>query len=303
MTGRIIFDEPPAEYYKRSLEVVSNSTLVIADSQSLAKYHYYVTQGKDEDTEAKAIGKAYHCALLEPDTFDARHMILPPDAPSRPSARLRNAKKPSASTLAAIDFWDEIIASGKQVLKREDYDTVRFMGDAVRKDPVCAGLVSGGRREVTLRWTEEVELEDGSIYHLQHKGRVDNWLDDMDIAVDPKSTISAHPEEFAKAVARYRMHQQHAQYCSGFQHCDRPLKAFIFLAQEKEPPYICKPYTVNPVFEERGFELRARAMRKVAGALRENRWPGYVTRNSRGEPTAIGELNPPAWALYDIESI
>lgn len=299
-TGRIIFDESPEDYYRRELHVVSNSTLKIADQQSLAHYHHYQTQApKDDDTPAKIVGKAYHAAILEPETFEQRFAVLPPGAPARPSARLRNAKKPSPSTLAAIDFWDELNASGKTVLPADDYDTVRAMADALRRDPVCAGLVTGGKREITLRWTEEVPMPDGSVDMLEHKARIDNWLDDMDIGVDPKSCLSAHPDAFARAATQMRYHQQHAQYCAGFSHCGRPLRAFVFLAQEKEPPYVAKPYTMNGMFEERGFELRLRAMQKVAGALRSGRWPGYVTRDARGNETPIGELNPPPWALID----
>jgi hypothetical protein len=302
-TGEILLDLPPQDYYRRELDVVSNSTLKIADQQSLAHYYHYCTAApEDDETPAKLFGKAYHSAILEPETFESRYMVLPPDAPRRPSRAQINAKKPSAATLDAIDFWASVTASGKTLLPADDFDTIRFMADALHRDPVCAGLVTGGRREVSLRWVEDVHMPDGSVFQLHHKGRVDNWLDDMDIAVDPKSCLSAHPDAFARAATTMRYHQQHAQYCSGFQHCGRPLKGFVFLAQEKEPPFVCKPYRMNPVFEERGYELRQRAMQKVASALRSGRWPGYVTRDERGNETPIGDLNPPAWALYDSET-
>lgn len=292
--NRIIYDERPEDYYRRELDVVSNTGLVIVETRSLLHYKYWVEHPEyDRDTAAKRFGKAYHCAILEPDQFHKRYTVLDEDAPNRPSLRQRNAAKPSPATVKAIAYWDTLMASGKLVMPAEDYDTALRMAEVFRADPIAGQLLRGSRREVTLRWTEDIVLPDGSTYPLKHKARVDIDIEDIAWAADPKTTMNAHPESFARDVFTMRMHMQHAQYCAGYAACGRPLKDFVFLPQEKTPPYVVQPYRIDAAAEERGFVLRERAQKKVAGALATGRWTGYRD--------GISELILPAFAHYDLE--
>ncbi len=68
---------------------------------------------------------------------------------------------------------------------------------------------------------------------------------------------------------------------------------FVFLAIESEPPYVCEPYRIDAAAEERGYQLRDRAMQKQAQCIADGTWPGY------SDGTTISSLTLPGWAFYD----
>ena len=67
-------------------------------------------RAKDDDTTALEFGRAIHCYILERDVFEQTYIVLPEDAPKRPTKRHVEAAKPSPSTLEAICWWEEFDA-------------------------------------------------------------------------------------------------------------------------------------------------------------------------------------------------
>jgi exodeoxyribonuclease VIII len=295
-TGRVIFDEPAEVYHRRALDEVSNSGMKVIDTRSPAHFAHWVADPEAGiETPALRFGKALHCAVLEPHVFDRDYCILPAGAPDRPTAAMLGAKNPSPSSLARQTWWSdwEAVHGGQTILTAADYDRIRGMADSAHRNPITAGLIAGGKREVTLRWVEFVDLPDGRVVPVQCKARVDNWLEELAMFVDVKSTADASPEAFGRSVASYRYHVQHCHYGEGAKACGIPLDHFAFLAIESEPPYVCEPYIIDPAAEERGYQLRDRAMQKQAQCLADGRWPGY------SDGTTINSLTLPGWAFYD----
>lgn len=282
-----IGQEPAESYYQRRLEVAHYSGLKIIASQTLAHYRHAVLNPKPDDagTEDQRFGKALHCALLEPDVFAARYIVLPGDAPDRPTAAMLNAKKNSESSLARIAWWEEWMgrSAGRITLSQADYDRAQFMGEAARQHPVAAALLNEGEREVTLRWTDE---ETG----LECCGRADIWHPDIAIAADPKTLASAHPRAWERSILAFDYHLQHVHYSEGFRAVGHPLKHFLFVLMERDPPYVVATRQISAQFEELGYRRWRRAMRMLAGAVAQNRWPAY------GDGIDVTE--PPAYAFY-----
>jgi hypothetical protein len=293
--GVILFDEPAEAYHARALHVVNNSGMKVIDTRSPAHFRYWVEEpDAQRETPALRFGKALHSAILEPDLFARTYCVLPGDAPDRPTRAMLEAKgKRSPNSEARIAWWGQWDADhpGSIVLTASDYDRVQGMAASARRHPIASAMIDGGRREVTLRWAESVVLDDGAAVELECKARVDLWQDAMRFFMDLKSTADASPEGFARSVTDYRYHVQHAHYGEGAKACGIDLRAFLFLAIESEPPYVCEPYTVNAAAEERGYQLRERAMRKQAECVRSGRWPGY------SDGKTISELTLPGWAF------
>lgn len=288
--GLLIPDEDPATYYRRQLDV-ANHTGLTKVGKSPAHFKWWVEHPEDdEESEALAFGKAFHCAVLEPGVFDATYTVVPSDAPPRPSLRQRKAKTPAPETRRAIDWWALFDADhkGRTYIAGSDYEHVRRMAEsAFRHSQAVAGLLTGGIREGTLRWTDE---ESG----LQCKARLDNHEPGV-FMLDLKKTRDASPEGFARSISHYEYDQQAAHYCAGGQAIGKPPKHFIFLACEDRPPYVCQPYFLDPMAEERGMALRRKRMRQQAECLRTGVWPGYSQK--------IEQISLPAWAFYNVEDV
>lgn len=279
-------DVPAEVYHRRELGVVNKGAL---DQLAKTPAHYKAwvdDQGEQVETPALAFGKALHCAVLEPDVFDATYIIAREHPYNRVSDRLRNAKKPSQGTLDAIAYWDawEREMGGKIEVSHDDAITLRGMQAAVFAHPIAGKLFTGGQAEETVVWTDPV-------HGLLCKARMDYHQRERGIVIDLKSTEDASPQGFARSVAGYRYHVQHAHYASAFAATGHELRAFLFVAVEKSAPYAVSVYAIDADAEARGIELRDRDMATLVECLKTDTWPGY--------PAGINRLALPGWALRD----
>jgi exodeoxyribonuclease VIII len=282
-----IYPDVPAEiYHRRELGVVNNGALKILSGKTPAHYQAWVETTENDDAAALVFGRALHCAVLEPDLF-AETYVEPVDHPHRrPTAIQRNAKKPSQSTLDAIAYWDawEAANAGKTEITLLEKQKLIGMSDAIRRHPLAGRLLVGGTAEETIVW-------DDPRTGLRCKARADYHAAERGVLVDIKTTEDASEKGFMLSVARYGYHLQHAHYASAFQALGHELRAFLFVAVEKEPPYAVAVHCLDPEAEARGIELRDRAMDTLNHCLRTDTWPAYEPR--------IHRLALPLWALRD----
>jgi hypothetical protein len=279
--------ESEATYHADRDHVLSCSAI----KQLLRSPAHYLAWAQSEidtgETPAQAFGKAFHCALLEPERFAQVYVTLGEDAPRRPSITQIEAAKPSPATVAAIQFWDGLQRSGRKVLSLADANRIDAMLASVQSHPWAARLIRGGQSEVTLRWNDETT-------GLRCKARADYYVEaPARYVLDVKTCTDASPEGFAAACARYQYHLQHAHYCDGFRALGLPLASYFLLAVENEAPYVCQPYALDAAAEVAGFQLRERGAARLAECLKTDRWPGY----SDDLPT----LSLPAWATRNLE--
>lgn len=281
-----IFTDIPADaYHQRALDIATASGLKQV-LRSPAHFRHWATEGQAE-TEGMAFGKLLHAYLLEPETFERAYAVAPADAPAYPAARSWAAKNPSKEIAAAMDYWRawEAAHPGVTRVSVADYDKARRMGDSARAHPYAAGLLTGGQREVTMRWVDEAT-------GLRCQSRNDLFLPG-EYVMDVKTCQDASEEGFARTVMRYLYDVQQAHYVEGVRATGETIKWFVFLAIESEAPYVCQPHVLNAQAERRGWALRQKAMAAQAEAIRLNRWRGYSDR--------IIETSLPSYAFYGIE--
>jgi hypothetical protein len=286
--GRLILDEPIDVYYQRRLDVANASGLKIIEQRSCAHFHHAMTDPEgDKDTPAKAFGRAFHCAILEPNEFGKRYVVLPEDAPDKPTERMLNAMKRNANSQARIDYWHEweIYAQNRTTLVANDYERAQRMGESVRKHPIASGLILSGHREATFRWTDERT-------GLQCKMRAD-YFEPEEFILDVKSAENASKDGFARAITNYLYDLAAAHYVDGVTRCGQRIRRFIFLACEHQPPYVCQPYILDVMAEQRGWALRERAIGKLAQCVQTGHWPAYSD--------TVEEITLPAWAFFGID--
>jgi len=181
-----------------------------------------------EETDAMAWGTLVHTLLLEPDQLPARYVVKPDDAPKKPDARQRNAKKPSQETLDAIAWWDNFNATvaGRRVISADDQVNLQALEERIQADPIAGPLLAElGMVEQSFFWQDAVT-------EIELRCRPDAWRPD-NIMLDIKTCVNCDPYEFGKAALGMGYDRQAAMYSDGVEAVTgkRP-DAFIFIAIE-----------------------------------------------------------------------
>jgi len=259
---------PAAEYHKRELGVVSKSALDLID-RSPAHYKSWADGIDNKQTDAMNFGSMFHMGLLEPKSFESTYVVEPEFG----DCRYKNNK-----TLR--DEW-RVNNAARRLISYEDHLCITGMMEAVRKHPAASRLLTDGHSEVSLRWRDE---ESG----LECKSRADYWVPSKKLVVDAKTCEDASPEGFARSVAKWRYHLQHALYAMGFAACGSPIEHFALLAVEKEPPYAVAVYLLDTAAVTKGHELARTGIETLRVCMESGEWVAY----SNG----CLDLSLPRWA-------
>ena len=236
-----------------------------------------------EETPAMKIGTAIHTAVLEPERFEAEYIVVPADAPRRPSSVQLNAKKPSDDTLAAIDWWQRFNDrhAGCTIIDAQDFAVCRAIQAQIMAHPSARALFKAGKAEQSAFWQD---AETGVLC----KARPD-WLMPGAI-IDVKSTENASLAAFQRSVATYRYHVQAAWYLDGLaQATGEAPQAFVFCCFEKKAPFAAAFYYADADMIELGRREYRQALRLYADCLAADKWPGYAQE--------ILPISLPVWVL------
>lgn len=259
-------------YHKRLPGMLSKGALDLVAQSPLHYKHWLDTPPEEDEDETAALffGKAFHCALLEPEEFEEIYAVEPVFG----DCRLKENKAARDKWRAAHAFHTPISA----VL----YDKIVGMVAALRAHPLTRNVFDGeGEPELTIRWKDETT-------GLPCKARADLYKPRLRAAFDVKTAANASYGAFRRAAADYRYHCQDAFYRTGFAEVGHPIDSFVFVAIEKTPPYAIASFVLDDDDIARG---RARVRADIATfdeCLRTDSWPGY--------PVEIQTLKLPSWA-------
>jgi hypothetical protein len=180
-------------------------------------------------------------------------------------------------------------------LKPAEYEQVHAMADSLRRHPIAAALFdpARGKPEQSLFWRDRPT-------GVMRRARFD-WLPDARsgrlIIPDYKTCRSAEPAALARAVEDFGYHQQDDWYRAAARALDLAdeTAAFVFVCQEKTPPYIVTVVEMDAEARRIGAARNRRALEVFAECTESGVWPGY----SDGE---IAYLSLPTWAaIRDTE--
>lgn len=266
---------------------ISKSGLDLIGKSPLHYWAAYLDPDRPErdETPAMALGTAIHSAVLEPDSFATDYVVLPADAPRKPTSVQRNAKKPSDDTIAAINWWDAFNDEHKnrRIIDREDYESIVTIQRNVRNHPAAKVLMTEGEAELSVYWTD---AETGVLC----KCRPDFMSYKHNAMIDVKSTEDASPAAFQRSIFNYGYHVQAAWYLDGFTAATGTApKAFVFAAFEKSRPHATAFYYADNDMIEIGRKLYRERLAIYAQCLASNRWHGY--------PDNLQAISLPVWAL------
>jgi hypothetical protein len=200
------------------------------------------------------------------------------------------------------DRWDTkaVMAEVEEIrdrdaipLKRPEFEQVHAMADALRAHPVAAAVFNPerGDPEQSLFW-----IDDSGIWR---RARLD-WMPHFNtytgegqptqgrgypgrvIIPDYKTCASANPDALARTMNSFGYHQQAAWYIDAvkavypmWQHPDATEPAFVFVCQEKTPPYLVTIVEPDQMALRVGRRLNRDAIEVYAECVRTGVWPPY----------------------------
>ncbi|MEU0515832.1 PD-(D/E)XK nuclease-like domain-containing protein [Amycolatopsis sp. NPDC006125] len=198
-------------------------------------------------------------------------------------------------TKAARQEREEAQAAGLIPLLQHQFDQVEAMAQALREHPTASALFDsarGGRPEQALFWRDKLT-------GITRRALLD-WLPAKVpgrrmILADYKTAASAEPTAIAKAVYNHGYHQQAAWYIDGVVELgldEDP--AFVFVFQEKEPPYLVTVIELDRVSLMWGDVLNRAALARYRHCVETGRWPGYADD--------VQLVSLPVWAQREYEA-
>lgn len=257
----------PADY--AAIDAMNWSTLRhLATSAKLLRWR---VDHPREDTDALELGRAAHCAILEPARW-AESYVARPDFGD---GRTKEAK-------AGKTAWLATLAPGVEVLDADEHALVERMARAVREHPEAARLLHAGRAEEIVTWTDAAT-------GLACKARVDFIAPGY--VVDIKSTRRDTVRSITHDVATLLYYGQLAFYHDGARAAglipDDADGPFAIFAQKGEP-FDVVPARLGLEAIERGRNLYRSLLDRYLACRAANWWPGIA-------PEVI-TLQLPPWA-------
>lgn len=260
----------------RAKEGISKSSLFLL-TESPAKFKWAM-ENPEPPTPSLIFGRLVHKMLLQMETFDEEFAVAP---------------VADRRTKAGKEVWEAFAATvkdGQDIISADDYAKALAMVKAAAECPFVSDLLAG-EHELPLFWTDDLTGE-------ACKARLDclTEIGGKTIIVDYKTTTDARTDAFMHAAIKHGYDLQAAMYSEAVKknHGNDPV--FVFIAQEKTPPYAVNILQADDVFVRRGYDL----FRELIGVYHEckktDNWYGYL-----GAFNVINNLALPAWLAKEVE--
>ena len=249
--------KPDTHFDWDSLSSMSLHTKAISWSSlkniAISPMHYQHALKHKERKTAYIEGGAIHTLVLEPDEFNARYALCEVKRDERHKA---------------YQAWMEEHPE-QEPLTVKEWNHAHGAAEAVMQHPVARGIMSGGRREEPLEWTDP---DTGLLCRARTDYITPSYVAELKSAQDPE------PRNFTRDCARYMYHGQLGMYQTGattLRKIDGKEMPYI-VAVAKEPPYDVACYRMKPEDLAAGRQLVLRLMRLLETCIATDTWPGVA---------------------------
>lgn len=258
----------------------------LATSPKLLKWRLEHPQ---PETLALRLGRAIHCAILEPEAFGARWMS---QGVCAALAKNGNVCSSTGSLYFEGKWYCRVRGhapegagdppAGVEVIPNDERALALLLAKSVKDHAVAAGALKDGKPETLLKWTDP---ESGILC----RGRLD-YLKAREV-VDVKSSHADTIQSFVREFAGRLYHGQLAWYhdgavAAGQIPADAPLPIVIHVSTTE--PYDVAVYRLSKYTYQAGQILYRDLLRKYADCRAADWWPGFA-------PDLL-ELDLPDWA-------
>lgn len=274
-----VFDDMPAEEYHADPAIEpslsSGIAKLLVTASPLHAWHAHPRLNPQYEEEEDGIfdrGSAAHALLLQGDDL----MV---------ECQFDDWRKKEAKQMR-----DAVRADGKLPLLSKHVAGVKRMVEVAKKallDSELHTTIEDFHAERTVIW-QEGDTWKRARFDLQHRTRP--------LLLDYKTVENADPFAFQRIIVPLGYDIQGAHYSDAYKAFNpRDHEPdFVFLVQEREPPFACSLVGLEPSFLDLGQQKIRHATKLWANCLKQNDWPGYSHK--------IAWAAPPVWALNDFEA-
>lgn len=289
LNGPSVFDDMPSETYHADPapepSLSSGIAKLLVTASPLHAWHSHPRLNPAYEEEEDGIfdrGSAAHALLLQGDDLMVECAF--DDWRKKEAREMRGA----------------IRAAGKLPLLSKHVAGVRRMVEVAKKALLESELhatIEDFHAERTVIWRDEILV--GTTNTIQptsawKRARFDLQHRTRPLLLDYKTAENADPFAFQRAIVPLGYDIQAAHYCEAHMAMEHDVEPdFIFLVQEREPPFACSLVGLEPSFLDLGQRKTKHATKIWAECLKHNDWSGYSHR--------IAWAAPPGWALTDFE--
>jgi hypothetical protein len=217
------------------------------------------------ETPALALGRAVHCAVLEPEKF-ATFYVQRPDV----DGRTKEGKAARAEFEASLSPEHVIISAA-------DAEMIAGIARSLAQSATFASLVEGAAFELAAFSPTVVEYgHEQSRYagksHVIRKAKAD--LINATCIADLKTCEDAN--DFQRSIVRYDYHVSAAYYLDVFSEVlGEEIHNFVWIAVEKKPPYGVRFYVASSNMLKIGRQKCHQALATYAQCEATGIWPCY----------------------------
>ena len=281
------------EYH--SAEGLSRSALWLYRENPYKYWYQYLSCNyvRPKETEALRLGSLIHTAILEPHLLDELY-IPKPEYEKLPEAlllkdvgreefeRIKEQRTLIKNANDELKRFFEYVSEGKTVVSADDLQMAANCRNAVYRCEKNTKLLAKAQVEQSIFWTDE---ETGILC----KARPDAFS--RAAAIDLKTSRSANGRYFQSAATKEGYFLQAGMIFEGMKAIGHPIKKFVFIAIEKEPPYAVGTYILDDEAVQYGIDLFHALLRKYAVSRETNSFDDYGFQILMAPKYALEELN------------
>lgn len=283
MTTQLVYGMDIDEYHRSP--ALSNSGLAYLAECPAMFYAKKINPNRpsEEEKTGHLHGNLAHCAFLEPEKFGERYVVLPDDAPKKPTSAQWAAKKPSEESVIAMEWWKDFGTrhSGKRIISKEEARICQNQAanlmdiPAVWNDIDMRDLWKMGVPEVSAFWRDPLT----GIHCRCRPDLVVKINDKQVVLMDVKTYSSAASGEVHRQISRKGYWRQAAHYSIGY-HLASGMEVvdFVFLFVSSAYPYLAGSYNLSEVFMQHGMAEQRALIDLYAQCLKTNKWPSYTKK-------------------------
>lgn len=221
-----------------------------------------------EPTDAMKFGILLHEIVLTPnsiidgvfnfESISSKYVVVPDNAPKRPTKAQINAKKPSEDSIKAIAWWNEFneTTKGKEVISQSELD------EAVRT--AKAVLYNRSASMILSQCTEFEKKMEWEYNNFKFVGYVD--AQGEKIRADLKKCTNASPKKFQRTALDSNYHIQAALYT----YADGLMKPFYNIAVDSD--YQVSTHKINLDLIKYGKKEVDRILEAFNRCILEDAW-------------------------------
>lgn len=187
--------------------------------------------------------------------------------------------------------WKQAAAAARErgliPIAKSEIAKAQVMAGRVYQHRYAARLLSAGQAEHSIYWHD-----DATGVRLRCRPDFIPDLPGRQFCVDYKTSTSADPRQFQRAVFDYGYHMQQAFYEDGLAELGLTDVGFLFIVQRKTPPHTVSVCQIDPDIVELGRRQNRAAIELFAKCTAEKHWPGYE---------GIHTVGMAGWAVKQIE--